>query len=1219
MRFVARIISGFLLCFFTNFQVSAGFRWTNPDSTFKMLADSVFYTGTGTILIEGIANIDPDSTILGGGLELNGGILTTPEGSLTTVLTGNFTQEPNGLITLNGGSLFIEFGDLVFGIQATGTGNEVRGSVNLEQDIILFDANTTLSLNLDRVFTHTIFLNGGQVWLEANLTIGGGGRIVGPGLIASEHNYDLAVSGTNGEWQTPLTFRNLHSITLNSPLAIESEWTFEGQGIISGSGYLLLLKNNGKIKAPDNSHILLNNVTMRNVTNGTLVLGNNTEIRFVNSTMQLEDHFTMTEGGMYVEGVSTFLLGANNLDFDGIATLTIDGALWLDRTSGGDSPFFGMIGGHDGFLSYIGTSTLREITDQNQINTLPKRFLLAEQVKGEIPLMESMLLDPRRVVRLIEDTHISGNGSVITASPTGAAQFIIPFGKTLSVDNLGLKNISNSTFSIAADATLALGQGVEIELREDVAFLTGNIVMTGTRDVCYIKGVGGRKKLTIAPQSLTFFFGIGSNSLVLEDIELEGLENIDQGITGALIGSIALLGTSVINIAQSNNTNILVEGPHAGIRLLDTNITLSGTLLFGDAPTNVLNVSFALPRIVEVPSVNFGNNFAVLRSASGLAGMVFQDAIVAVNNLGANSIEARDKSFIGGHQVNINNFPINQTGANFALESGLLLTSDNLLNPIEISLIKAIPHTFDSLCAGPTTAYQLSRADKIYPIARKLHEAYIEGLEQETRSGGRVFSIPIPHGRVRHQLALSSAKGDFRIEDSGKIFGYATSRSSPFSVHLTGNAGFEQRRGRPLAVLPVRLPTTLVQASDDTFDGIKGTDKIYITGPGNKMVLSSDFSFLGEIDMAENSELTIEMNNGMTLQFGSPFAGQFFDWTTDAQVSYGLNIPQSSVLTFKGDGVVKFSNGSIITFGGPVLRSQSSYNPSGGTATRAAATFNDARPELVVKDLARLELSDHSRLDFTGSGIVRVQNQGEIVVNDGRLRIGQTDQDFFDLIVERKGVVRAYLEKGIAADHAPQSVISFSDGFFNVEFDRESRLRIGDGGLLQLSRLGAFQTNGFVNTFNFQTDASIEVTSGGKISFGDNKDIFNNPQTIVPIFWDNLNGLMINGGSVEFLSGSTTGSTFVAQIQNNTFVAKDKLNINLARKLANFTPSLILATDYIDQQGVHKVLTSRGVTVVLQPGDTLVSESAVNGNVFGKKANGQQFKIQPDGRVITFF
>ncbi|MBT4594954.1 hypothetical protein HOD08_03695 [bacterium] len=1201
----------FAIFFLVQQSLNAGFVFSNQSSTVNLGSGAKLQLGENITGWDGTLVRTDGSTVSGGEIVLESGVLRND--STEVVLKGDFKQEENGNINLSGdNTLVIEGGSIDKIISVSGTGNRIEGKGGITEKIILYDAATVLTIAFDGTLEDIIELNSGTVKLDKDINLGGSSYIKGPGTVDGQGFASLKVSSVDGLWGYPLTFTGMNDVVLNVPLTLSAAWTFQGTNAINGCGGVVTAGTGGIFRVPNGATLALNNMTLQNIQNSTFDVADGGAITTSCTWLVLAENIEWTSGDIEIKGGTVLLMRDKSWVFRDEADL-ITGVvtLWIDTVDQTIAPQFGKYDENDDFTRYIDGGIVKQLTDQYKIDSLALQILLGGNVAGFIQLDRNASLNPNNQIHYTGDSTLSGSGAALTCAFVDRPQVKIDSGNTINMYDISFLRVNNNTFDIAENSKLKFGDDVQMELSDDWELNKGTIEMSGNSDVMKIRGVGGRKKLTVNPLYENSGFDIGSNTLMLEDIELTGVENITHATTiingQKVVGSIGLVGSCIVNISESNDMNFTIQGKNSEIRLLTDSVTFNGKLLYGDTSDNSIKFNFALQEDSSSPTVNFGDGFCNLTSVGGRAGLKFINQFVNLNNRGTSSMVAGERSYLTGNEVNISTNPIKQTGAHFSLEGGFTLKSDTLDELIDISDVKG-PQSFGDLLKGPTSAFLLKNRRKLLEKAELSYMDYLHGLKELTHFPLKSIRVPVPHFRVRHKLGLARAKGDVRIDDSGTVTGFAVSRTAPCTVHMTGNSVIEQRRARPLVSVPVRSPWAVVRSTDTSVDSIKADDTLYISGSNNKFIVHSDFECAGTMTIGEDAELTVELHNDATFYFGPKTDAAITSWALDSTSPYTLTIPKNAVIRFKGNGTVKFSDGSTIVFDGTLLP----------TSTAESESYDDDRPEFALEEFAQLRVDGHRRLNVTGNGKFYLSNNADFLVSDGYVKIGDEITDYFDFVVNRKSAMQVYIPKNYSASgYTPSSILAFVKGSFNLWFDREASFYIGDKGTIQTSFWEDLETQGFINSFLTTNRSKITIESGGALALGKNR-YTSGTALYYPIVWSNLDSQISGNGVVRYSPFAGASTTIEGRLQDNDFETSALDNEALVKRLMRITAALTNAVDFYDSDGNYKLLTSSDVTVSLDATDTVSFESSRTGVVYGTHADGRNFRVLPNGKKISY-
>lgn len=1208
--------NGTLLGYNQTIPGEKGIVFSSESSTINLQSGSKLFIDAPVFpVVGGTVTQANDATVVGGMVVVsNEGHFIHGVGSTAVGLFGNFIQLANGTFSLTGNTeMSATFGPIVGPISVSGDNNRIEGNAYFQQPITFLDSNSTLTLAVNSLVNQPIYLNGGTLVLDGDISLGLGGSIVGPGVIDGRNVGSLSLSGTTAQWSSELTFKNVRSIDLTGATTLTGTWQFQGKNALKGGGAWLDVLGQGKLSLDAGTTLQLSGVQIKNIINNTLALTPTSTIFLSDSNLSTSITLTFTSGTLVVNGDSILSIKQNDFLISGDGRLIFDGAtLWLDA---GDSTGITLFqGSSSSYVIKLNSGTIRQLTDLDHISAGATRRLLAGNILGDIVLTENISLKSNQTISYGGSATLDGGGASILFSKGTLAQLFAPSGITLTLKNINLMRITNGTFGLPSNAEMHIENDVLWELDQDVVLSTGKFRLTGATDVLRIRGNGGRKKLTLAPTDDYFSFFIGSNTVLLEDIELVGIENVQYSFTtdpsnNRIVGAIALMGTSVVDIKKDTNMSLLVNGRDSGVVLVNNNLTLSGGILFGVAPENVLNILFSLQTGNDLPIVNFADGFCTMSSVGGNAGINFLNDQVTLNLLREKSLIAGERSFISGKNIIVTSNPIRIASTQFTIRQGTDISSIGMSNPIDLVTSRE-PSLFDDLWGPAICSYQLKTLQEIREEAAKRYYQYLDDCVAlrmiETRGN---LLVPTPTVRVMGRLALSRGVGDVAMTAGGSIHRFLPDNWVPFSASLTGGSKLEQRRVRTYAPIPLRDPAVLQIPSDGTFAGVKELDTLYVTKGENIVSVTSDFNILGTLSIDENAELIFDLSNGAVLTFGMYYDGITPSWDIGTPQGYTLNLPKTSTIRFRGNGTVRFADGSqIVCAGSSFAAAVSIENPR---------FFNDDRPEIVVSDYAQLVVADHHRLTIKGRGKINVTTNGEINIRDGKLTLGSSDNDYFDFNVTRQGALRASVPRNLVSNrYTLEARCILNNGFFNLNFSDRAALEIGDRGIVEVGLNNNNQTKAFVKQWLFASQALLNVSSGGILSFGDNVYAPSGRFDVVyPIEWDNRAGEILGGGIIRSVDGSVSGGRirFQAVLQKAFFASSESDNYDLVRSLSRVTPQLVKALDYKLVDGSYKLELGSGTIVGLRNTDTLISEDIRTGDITGVQLDGQSFKITNGG------
>ena len=311
-------------------------------------------------------------------------------------------------------------------------------------------------------------------------------------------------------------------------------------------------------------------------------------------------------------------------------------------------------------------------------------------VSGDLNLDRSRFMNPDEQVIIADNATIDGQGSVLYFAgkdkPVGP-QFVVSPGKTVTLNNIKLVGLVSDTFSMMSDSSqIIIGENVVWGLDEHLTFTRGKISITG-QNVWNIQGLGGQKRLKFSPSDSVnlAMINLGLGTLALQNIELTGLEYISYSTLGGITGALGLVGNTSVNVEKSTSMVFYIESLSNVFRLLENNLTFNGLLNYSETGDNALHFDFVLRSPVEstdakaqlqsgkVPVVNFATNFIYLTSLNGIARIIFDDAIVKVNN-SSDAFIVLENSYLAANKLQVSGDPIwdasdNSAKNRFAVEA----------------------------------------------------------------------------------------------------------------------------------------------------------------------------------------------------------------------------------------------------------------------------------------------------------------------------------------------------------------------------------------------------------------------------------------------------------------------------------------------------------------------------------------------------------------------
>jgi len=872
-------------------SLHAGFNFSSKNSKIRV--------GTNARLIvnKNIPNVDGTLDIISHSANsiVGSNTITFDRGrlgndSMETVFSGIYDPAGNSgedKIILQGSAatphrLYSDAGAILQKIEVVGGYNIIEGRPNFEYPIVFDgDPNTTLTVGIESKLNKNIELNDGQIILSDDLALSDDVLIVGDGTInLNEKTFHFP--GADSTWTNSLLFDNATDIKLHARTSLTGSWTFKKTSVLNGNGCVLDLTGGGQLVVTPDVTLELNDVVIKGVGDdgglgGFVFENDNSTIVFSEVTVELESTYTTNQGRIYVDGTSTVYVKDNVWWFDGSSSLTVDGVtLWTDRAGAlGTHPLgVGFASPESNFYSSVANGTVKMAANQADFSSLQSlvisnsnaiNFLFDLTIANSNAIVgNDVHLVPGEYFEFTSDQTFDGNGINYVFCHWSEPQFRVSAGVTVTLKNIDLLRINENTFSLGAGAKIKIGENVLFELAEDTIWKNGQIELIGDNTIFTIRGMDGIKKWTFQKTCpfLDLVLVLGTNKLLLENIELSGLHLIDGSTKFRdryfkMCGTLILGGHTIVNVEYNTAMNFLIKENDNEIRMRNNNLSFRGECSFGDSGDNDLHMRFILYDGYEsIPRVNFENQFMLVASRRGNSRLIFDDASVAVNNETDRSFVLSRGAFLGGRSVKISENPIKQISADVAFGPDLALTSDDLPNVIEQDF------------GAP-----LFRS----PLFRSLP------LKAPIRASG--FRIS------NNSMKLSEAKNKI-VLDSGTITDFGVSKVDGLTLTMLNGSTLIQKDGQ-------------VQ--------LKGGDQIIVRGKSNKIVVKDKFIVSGNLSFGDLSELTFKFDKS------SEAPEVYFD----ASYNTLLQIAKGAKIVFSGNGWVTFADGYTIYFEGDSSRAKS--------------------------------------------------------------------------------------------------------------------------------------------------------------------------------------------------------------------------------------------------------------------------------------------------------
>lgn|GEM_PF-1659476 len=190
-------------------------------------------------------------------------------------------------------------GNILSYLYVSGIGNELRGTGDVSGPIILQDADTELTCQLNGTVFQSIAMNEGKIILSGDLRLGADVSLSGEGEVNLQNNR-VVLGPTDHTWTGTMAWTgNGGTIELGSKVALHGEWNFKGSCVINGNGNVLDLNGLGNIKVDAGATIVIKNMRLFGISGDQIkCVDGSSNIVLENVTWVQDDDFVFSEGAL---------------------------------------------------------------------------------------------------------------------------------------------------------------------------------------------------------------------------------------------------------------------------------------------------------------------------------------------------------------------------------------------------------------------------------------------------------------------------------------------------------------------------------------------------------------------------------------------------------------------------------------------------------------------------------------------------------------------------------------------------------------------------------------------------------------------------------------------------------------------------------------------------------------------------------------------------------
>ncbi len=487
-----------LLLIFIIADCMAAINFGERRSAIKVARGATLNVSAGMNVTEGslVRDHQTGSVVSGETIVFDKGVLDS--GGSESFITADY--DPDSLydtIRLNGSTrVRAEPGTIYQSVAVSGVNNFLEGQPTFREDITFVDANTTLTIGMQSALNKNINMNGGTIQLGDDLKLCDDIMLlVGGKVILDDRQF--VFGGKDLSWSSTIFWDHASDMVLNSKIDLRSTWTFYGESHLVGNGNILDLTNGGTLWVKKDTTLHLKDIKIKGLGTGYIVFEDkSSQIRFSDVEVEMNRNYTVTEGGIYVEGPTTIITKDKLLFFDQRGSLTVDGVtLWYDVLNYGDKenirpePFFDtndsntvitlVHGGIIRMKAWEGEGGGEELGD------------LYYNLPATVNFTTNMYLSRDRRMMVNEDMTIDGNGHYIQFNRNNMYDrnpdpvIIIAEGKNLTFKNIVLKDFGEDHIGGVGQNNVLFDDGTTIELARSECFFERPWIFSGD---CVLNG-----------------------------------------------------------------------------------------------------------------------------------------------------------------------------------------------------------------------------------------------------------------------------------------------------------------------------------------------------------------------------------------------------------------------------------------------------------------------------------------------------------------------------------------------------------------------------------------------------------------------------------------------------------------------------------------------------------------------------------------------------------
>ncbi len=347
-------------------------------STIKINAGATFVVNNPVTNFNGTLIKESNAMVTGDTITFEQGIFEDAGNSI--MLAALFNPTTNALTLAGNDSFRAQPGTILQSILVSSFNNMLSGQPIFGASIALTDVSSTLTLAVQTRVNQDITLNNGIVILEDDIKFTGNHMFVGPGTI-NGNGYHIQTGGESFTHTTALAFQDGSLVEIFArSMNLTSSLTFQGICALNGHGNVLDMQSGGQLIIDSGATLDLSDITLKGVgansfaftdDDSQLHIGGNVFFEFI-------DDVTLSQGGILIDGPTTFIIKDHTLTVDSSASMTVDGmTLWLDPAGQeADCSVDNIIFGSpmDEYLTLVASGTIKKMISCTDLNAITGSF-----------------------------------------------------------------------------------------------------------------------------------------------------------------------------------------------------------------------------------------------------------------------------------------------------------------------------------------------------------------------------------------------------------------------------------------------------------------------------------------------------------------------------------------------------------------------------------------------------------------------------------------------------------------------------------------------------------------------------------------------------------------------------------------------------------------------------------------------------------------------------